>query len=102
MSEEEYQTKFTRGEISVAKFDKSKKYRDCIANYIAKDGDVKSKEQVALQDETDAMTERVLKGTTFLFSTASNCGGELLENSKSFMPTIIFCDEAGQISIPSL
>ena len=102
MSEEEYQTKFTRGEISVAKFDRSKKYRDCIANYIAKDGDVKSKEQVALQDETDAMTERVLKETTFLFSTASNCGGELLENSESFMPTIIFCDEAGQISIPSL
>lgn len=102
MSEEEYHAKLASGEFSVDKFDKSKKYRDCISNYIAKDGDVKFKERVALTDATDVMSERVLKDTTFLFTTASNCGGELLENSDSFVPTIIFCDEAGQISIPSL
>ncbi len=48
------------------------------------------------------MVERVLADTHILFTTASSCGGALLEESRSFVPTTIFCDEAGKISITSL
>ena len=102
MSEEEFGKKLSSDEISVALFDKSHKYRECIANYVAKEGKITYKERLALQDAVDVMTERVLKETHFLFTTASNCGGESLDKSISFEPTVIFCDEAGQISIPSL
>ena len=102
MTTEAFDKQFASGEISVAKFNKSQKYKDCIANYISKGGKVTKAERTALEDESDAMIERVFKDTTFLFSTASNCGGALLEDSRSYVPTVIVCDEAGQISIPSL
>ena len=54
------------------------------------------------EDEFDHMVEGVLAETDILFTTASNCGDSLLKDSRSFVPTVIFCDEAGQISIPSL
>lgn len=59
-------------------------------------------ERTALEDASDVMIERVLADTHILFTTASNCGGPLLSGHHSFVPTVIFCDEAGQISIPSL
>ena len=56
-------------------------------------------ERTALEDASDVMNERVLADTHILFTTASNCGGPLLSDHHSFVPTVIFCDEAGQISI---
>lgn len=99
---DEFQRQLASGQISVARFDKSRTYKEAIANYVAKSGKVNREEAKALENVTDAMIEQVLAETHILFSTASNCGGTLLEESKSFVPTAIFCDETGQISIPSL
>ena len=55
-----------------------------------------------LKDEFNNMVERVLPETHILFTTASNCGGSLHKDFQSFVPTVIFCDEAGQISITGL
>lgn len=102
LTNEQATAQVASGELSVAKFDKSRKYRECINNYISKKGFVTKAERTALEDETDALVSRVLSETVILFATASNCGGPLLESSRSFKPTAIFCDEAGQISIPAL
>lgn len=40
--------------------------------------------------------------TDILFTTCSNAGGELLTTDNAFSPTMIFCDEAGQVSIAEL
>ncbi len=98
----EYNRQLGNGQISVAMYDKSLKYKQCVANYVSKNGKISQAERLELQNQSNAMIERVLANTHILFSTASNCGGELLEDNHSFEPTVIFCDEAGQISIPSL
>ena len=100
MSKEEFES--ASGQLSVDNFDRSWQYRTSIKKYIDNKGFITKEERTALEDATDALTIRVLEETHILFSTASNCGGPLLEGSRSFVPTIIFCDEAGQISIPSL
>ena len=46
--------------MSVTKFDKSAKYKACLADYIAKDGGIDRDERTALEDEHDHMVERVL------------------------------------------
>ena len=102
LSSEEFYKYIENGEISVAKFDKSAKYKERIANYVSKDDMVTKAERTALEDASDVMSERVLADTHILFTTASNCGGPLLLGHRSFVPTVIFCDEAGQISIPIL
>ncbi|KAL9071318.1 MAG: hypothetical protein Q9161_004334 [Pseudevernia consocians] len=48
------------------------------------------------------MVTRVLADTSILFTTCSNAGGKLLEDGLSFKPTVIFCDEAGQVGLASL
>lgn len=88
--------------MNIAMYNKSARYLECISHYVRSEGRVNKAERVALQDETDRMVERVLARTDILFTTASNCGGALLSESKSFEPSVIFCDEAGQISIPSI
>ena len=55
-----------------------------------------------LEDEKDAMTERVLVATHVLFTTASNCEDPWLKDSHAYKAMAIFCNEAGQISVPSL
>lgn len=120
MSVEDFRRRRDNGEISVADFDKSWKPRECIAKYRAKEGKVPPycsirhqdlpllsrgsapAGRMALQIETDMMTERALAQPDILFTTASNCGGPMLEKSRSFVRTCIFCGEAGQRSIPSL
>lgn len=102
MTSEEYHRQLDSGEFLVSNFDKSYTYKRCINNYINKKGRVSKAERTELEDESDKMVERVLADTDILLTTASNCGGGLLKDSKSFVPTIIICDEAGQISIPSL
>ena len=102
LTPEEYTRRVANGEMTIAMFDKSRKYEDCIRNYRAKNGKVTRQERRELEDETDIMVERVLAETVILFTTASNCGGALLEESRSFVPTVLFCDETGQISIASL
>ena len=102
LSSEEFQKLRDSGKFSVDDYDLSTKYRSCIANYVCKSGKVTKAERTALEDESDAIITRVLAETHILFTTASNCGGTLLEDSRSFVPTLIFCDETGQISIPSL
>ena len=100
LTPEEYTRQLGSGEISLPMFDRSFKYRECIANFRAKQGRVSKVERTALEDETDALVERVLANTDVLFVTASNRGAPLLEKSRSFVPTVIFWDEGGQISIP--
>ena len=102
LSPDEFHGQLATGAISIASFDNSKKYRECMANYQAKRGRITRVERTAFEDESDSMVERVLAETHILFSIASNCGGSLLEGSRSFVPTAIFCDETGHISIPSL
>ena len=99
---DEFNRQCASGEISVAMFDESAKYKACIADYIIKDGSINWAERTALEDEHDRMVGRVLEDTRLLFTTASGCGGHLLDESRTFVPTIIFCDEANQISVPSL
>ena len=41
----------------VAMFDNSRRYRECISNYIAKEGKVSMADRVAFEDEIDKMTE---------------------------------------------
>lgn len=101
MSPAEFDRQVATGQISIASFDNSRKYRECMANYQAKGGRITRVERTAFEDESDSMVERVLAETHILFTTASNCGGTLLEGSRSFVPTLIFCDESGQISVPS-
>ena len=82
-------------------FNKSHGYNECMKLYMDKKGKLRREDRERLQNEFDTMVERVLAATDILFTTASNCGDPLLE-SGAFVPTVIFCDEAGQISIPSL
>ena len=91
----EYERQLASGNFNVRMFDKSFKYRYCLSNYVAKKGKINGKEKAAPQNEHDTMVERVLADTTFLFTTASNCGGRLLDRSRSFVPTVIAYDEAG-------
>lgn len=102
MSPDEFARKHSNGEISLNHFDKSARYRACMNDFVQRRGKVNLQERILLENEFDRMVERVLAETDILFTTASNCGGSLLKDSKSFVPTVIFCDEAGQISIPSL
>ena len=102
MSSAELARQVASGEASVTNFDKSHKYKRCMINYMKKGGKVSYAERVALQDEFDYMVKRVLAETHILLTTASNCAGPLLHDNDTFVPTVIFCDEAGQISIPSL
>ena len=102
MTHEEFTTRLTGGDFTVAHFDKSDEYRRCIKNYIQNKGKISKKERTALEDASDAMVLRVLAETHILLTTASNCGGPLLTGTHTFVPTVIFCDEAGQISIPGL
>ncbi len=37
-----------------------------------------------------------------MFTTCVNADGKLLEDGASFKPTVIFCDEAGQVGLASL
>ena len=83
-------------------FDESRKYKQAVTNYIRKDGKVGKAERTAIENESDRMLGRVLADMNIVFTTASNCGGELLGGPNSFEPTVIVCDEAGHISIPSL
>ena len=102
MTEEEWRIRFQSGEISVRNFDKSRIYKESIRNYIDKAGKVTEAEKETLEAEYNIMVGRVLAQTDILFTTASNCGGALLADTDDFEPTVIFCDEAGQISVPSL
>ena len=102
MSPDEFSRMNNNGQISLSHFDKSAHYRVCMEeNYPEKRQDQQTGAERA-EDEFDHMVERILPETDILFTTASNCGGSLLKDSQSFVPTIIFCDEAGQIPIPSL
>lgn len=102
MGPEEFSKRFEAGEISVDHFDKCAGYRTYMANYMTKRGKLTRTERSALEDEHDRLVSQVLKETDILFATCSNAGGELLTMDKSFSPTMIFCDEAGQVSIPEL
>ncbi|KAL9071325.1 MAG: hypothetical protein Q9161_004341 [Pseudevernia consocians] len=102
MSKEEFAKQIGSSYLSVTNFDRSWQYRAFIKNYIDKKGAINKKERTALEDTIDALIIGVLEETHILFSTASNCGGSLFEGSRSFVLTVIFCDEAGQISILSL
>ena len=99
---EELDRQIRDDEISIAMFDESRQYKQATANYIGKDGNVSKVEGTVLENESDRMVERVLADMNIVFTTASNCGGELLGGAKSFEPTVIFYDEGAQISIPSL
>lgn len=101
MSSAELARQVASGEASVTNFDKSHKYKRCMINFMKKGGKVSYAERVALQDEFDYVVKRVLAETQILFTTASNCGGPLLADNDTFVPTVT-CNEAGQISIPSL
>jgi len=102
LSEKECARKFANSEISVDMFDRSALYRRCVANYIDKKGRIPGKTRDQFEAESDRMVSCVLAETNILFTTASNTGGKLIETGASFKPTVIICDEAGQISIPSL
>ena len=95
LTPEEYHRQLESGEMSLAKFDRSREYQEHIANYKAKKGKITGEEKKALNDVTDKMITRVSAETDILFSLASNCGGPLLEDNVSFVPTAIFCDETG-------
>ena len=88
--------------FTVRAFDDSLRYKFCMANYTENRGKISTREKIELENEVDQMVIRVLKGVTILFTTASNCGGARLEESNAFEPTVIFCDEAGQITVASL
>lgn len=102
IGEVEFSRQIAAEEISEQMFDKSATYRKCVANYITNRGDIPPVQREQLEAESDKMISRVLAETTVLFTTASNAGGRLLENGATFKPTVIICDEAGQISVPSL
>ena len=73
-----------------------------MANYVGRDGRVSRADKDTLEAESDRMVKRVFSNMNIVFATASNCGGGLLGGEDSFEPTVIVCDEAGQISIASL
>ena len=102
MTHEEFTERLAGGDFTVAHFDKSDEYKRCIKIYIQNKGRISKKDRTALEDASDMMVRRVLAETHILLTTASNCGGPLLTGSHTFVPTVIFCDEAGQISIPGL
>lgn len=102
LGQKESARKIANLEISVDIFDKSALYRRCVANYIDKKGGIPGKTRDQFEAESDRMVSCVLAETNILFTTASNTGGKLIENGASFKPTVIICDEAGQISAPSL
>ena len=102
MGPEAFAVEFGAGRTSLDHYDQSAPYRACVANYIAKNGKITKKERLDFEDASDRIITRVLAETSVLFTTCSNAGGKLLEDGKSFKPSVIFCDEAGQVSLASL
>ena len=99
---EEFSKRFNTGQISLDDYDTCAKYRIYMGNYMKKRGKLTRTERTALENEHDRLVSKVLKETDILFTTCSNAGGELLKTDNSFSPTVIFCDEAGQVSIPEM
>lgn len=102
MGDEEFAARFAAGTISQDMFDKSAVYRACVVNYIAKAGKLNQKERLQFEDASDEIVRRVLADTSIVFTTCSNAGGKLLEEGTSFKPSVIFCNEAGQVGLASL
>ncbi len=102
LGSQEFSKRYRAGEISVDHFDKCARYRTYMSNYMEKRGKLTRTERSALEDEHDRLVSQVLKETDILFTICSNTGDELLTRHDSFLPTMIFCDEAGQVSIAEL
>ena len=103
MSPQVFDRQVASGEISLVHFNKSGQYRFLVSQYIQTRGKLDKAQNDKLQEEMDKMVLRVLKATHLLFTTSSNAAGDLLTiQEDSFRPTILLCDEAGQISLPSL
>lgn len=102
MGEAEFARLSASGQISQDDYDDSAHYRHVIRHYIQYDGKLSKAERLEFTVASDAMTTRVLRETGILFTTCSNAGGKLLEEGDSFKPTVIICDEAGQVGVASL
>ena len=98
----EFSRRYEAGEISVDQFDNCARYRICMSNYMRKKGKLTRTERMAFEAEHDRLVSQVLRETNILSTTCSNAGGELLTRDDSFSPTMLFCDEAGQVSIAEL
>ena len=102
MGPEEFSKLYNASEISMEQFDDCAKYRTYMSNYMKNRGKLTRTEKTAFETEHDHLVSQVLKETDILFTTCSNAGGELLTSDNTFSPTMIFCDEASQVSIPEI
>ena len=102
LGSEEFERRLAAGTISLRMFDRSAAYRALVARYIQKNGHLSKEDRLQFQNASDDMVTRVLADTSILFTTCINAGGKLLEDGHSFKPTVIFCDEAGQVNVASL
>ena len=102
MGPEEFSKLYNASEISMEQFDDCAKYRTYMSNYMKNRGKLTGTERTAFETEHDHLVSQVLKETDILFTTCSNAGGELLTSDNTFSPTMIFCDEASQVSIPEI
>jgi len=98
----EFARQYAAGETSEAHFDEYAEFRACVKNYIDQNGRLPLVQREQFEAASDKMISRVLAETNILFTTASNAGGKLMGSGASFKPTVVICDEAGQISTPSL
>lgn len=88
--------------VNIDGFDRSAAYRAAMANYLTKGGHITNAEKKQFEKESDRMYSRVLSETKIPFTTTSNAGGSRVSNQDDFQPTVIICDEAGQVTIPGL
>ena len=93
---------YEEARMSQDQFDKSAHYRACVAKYIGLNGKINRMERLEFEDASDQIITRVLAETSVLFTTCTNAAGKLLEDGNSFKPSVIFCDEAGQMSFADL
>ena len=101
LSDEEIRTHLESGKIQgIEARDKSFEYREALKKFISVDGRLHRAERERFLVLWGQMMSRVFARVDCVFATCNNAGSDLIK--LGFNPKVLFCDEAGQVTMASL
>ena len=101
VTDEEFMEMVLQGQIKdVAQRNPSQKWRVLLFEFQKSKGRLSKAKRNAFMSSWRGMLERTLKSIDVVFTTCNNAGSDLL--ALGFHPQILLCDEAAQVSVPSL
>ena len=101
LSDEEIRTHLESGRIQgIEARDKSFEYREALKKYISVDGMLRGAERKRFLVLWEQMMSRVFARVDCVFATCNNAASDLI--TLGFNPQVLFCDEAGQVTMSSL